>query len=93
MKNRQVSAGRLVVLLLALAFSALPVVVASAHEMMVARSDPADGTTVAASPTHIMAQFGAEFNTIGGSTILMIEALAGVLVVLGLGEALRRRCR
>jgi len=41
----------------------------------------------------VTAQFGEELDTQANSTIWMVEALAGVLVVLVLGEALRRRYR
>jgi hypothetical protein len=38
----------------------------------------------------VTVHFDEELDTHGGSTIWMVEALAGVLVVVGLSETLRR---
>jgi hypothetical protein len=90
MNKPQVSSGRLVVLLISLALFALLVAVASAHGTAAAPSDPTDGSIVPAAPDHVTVHFDEELDTHGGSTIWMVEALAGVLVVVGLSETLRR---
>lgn len=92
MKGRQVSTGRLVILLLVIALFLLPMTVALAHELASAQSDPADGATVAAGSARATAYLGEELNNQASSTIWIVEAFAGVLVVVGLSEALRRRC-
>jgi len=93
MIRRQVSTGRLVELLLFIALFVLPMTVALAHGTAGSRSDPADGATTAAGSARATVYVGEELNIQAGSTIWMVEALAGVLVVVGLSEALRRRCR
>jgi hypothetical protein len=92
MKKRQVPAGRFVLLLLlSLALFALSLAVAEVHESAAIHQDPSEGSTVAGPPTHVTSQFGEELDTTDSGAIWMVEALAGVLVVLSLSEALRRR--
>ena len=92
MKKRQVSASGGLALPLSLALFLLPGAVASAHETTLSRPDPADGSTVVVAPAHVTTRFSEGIDTTRG-TIWMLQALAGVTVVLGLSEALRRRCR
>jgi copper resistance protein C len=65
--SRPVSA--LLLLALLLAFSAG---VASAHETTVVQSEPADGATVAASPSQVTAKFSEELDT-QGSTMVVLD--------------------
>jgi hypothetical protein len=90
MKKHQVFAGRLIVLLLSLALLASPMAVAAAYGTAAAPFDPGNGSTIAAWNNHAAAHFGEELDTQGGTTLWFLEALAGVLAVVGLSEAVRR---
>ena len=93
MNKPQVSTDRLIVLLSPLAFLALLFAIVSAHPTMVTHSGSANRSTFAVSPPHVTAQLSEKLDTTGNSTLWTVEALAGVLVVLGLSEAVRRHHR
>jgi hypothetical protein len=89
MKSHPLAAGRILVILLSFSLVALPV--ACARETTVARTGPARVLAVAASPSQVATRFGGDPGAAGGGSLWMAEALAGVVVVLGLSETLRRR--
>jgi hypothetical protein len=93
MRKHRLFVGRIVVMLALLALLALPVSAASAHATTPTRPDPADGTTFLILEAREPASSSAEYDVPGSSTIWLLEALAGMSAVLGLGEALRRRHR
>lgn len=93
MKKHPAPVSRVVMLLLSVLLLALPLVAASADATTLTRPDPADGSTFLIVGAREPASLSAEFDVPGSSTIWLLEALAGMSVVLGLGEALRRRHR
>ena len=64
---------RVSTLLLFALLLALSAGIASAHETTVIQSDPADGATVAESPSQVTAQFSEELDT-QGSTMVVLDA-------------------
>jgi hypothetical protein len=92
MERRQVSAGQLVVLLLSLALVALSLSAVSVREMILTQSSPAYRSTVAVVPASMSVRLPEESDSTN-STIWSLEAFGGMILVLGLGEALRRCCR
>lgn len=93
MKKHPVPVSRVVILLLSLLVSVIPLVTASADATTLTRPDPADGTTFLILEAREPASSSAEYDVPGSSTIWLLEALAGMSAVLGLGEALRHRHR
>jgi methionine-rich copper-binding protein CopC len=71
MKRTPGTAGRIAAPLLSFALLALPVAAASAHGTTITRSDPANGSTFAASPAPVTAPFGEEPEANGGAMLVV----------------------
>jgi methionine-rich copper-binding protein CopC len=74
MHARRVAASSLGILWGILVILILSFGVASAHDVAVTQSDPADGSTVAQSPAQVTAQFSEELDTQGSSMIVVDAA-------------------
>lgn len=73
MKKHEISASRLLSVLVMLVLFTLSATIVSAHETTVTNSDPADGAVVGTSPAQVTAQFSEELDT-QGSTMIVVDA-------------------